>query len=274
MPVRALYDLASTKEIKASIGDSKEGQKLLNEGETTLDSMTDIDPLFMQAIIGYHKARQEFAKFYKSALLNLAYTSVKSLSESFKMRLEMDKMALQLFLMKRGGQEIYVGPLGHHSYDLIKHFELMPGVVKINEGYNPATWMLKVTAPAQEMTLGVDFTNLYKNSDLLRFTIFIALVFGTMFWDLGTKVSKSQDLFNVMESMYAVVLFLGVQNASSVQPVVDVERTVFYRERAARMYSAIPYAFGQVFIETPYVFVQVVSYGIIIYAMIGFEWAL
>ncbi|KAM3290320.1 hypothetical protein P3S67_018609 [Capsicum chacoense] len=59
------------------------------------------------------------------------------------------KMALQLFLMKRGEQEIYVGPLGHHSCDLIKYFELMPGVVKIKKGYNPATWMLKVTAPAQ-----------------------------------------------------------------------------------------------------------------------------
>ncbi|KAM3248119.1 hypothetical protein P3L10_009887 [Capsicum annuum] len=42
----------------------------------------------------------------------------------------------------------------------------MPGIVKIKEGYNPATWMLEVTAPAQEITLGVDFTNLYKNSDL------------------------------------------------------------------------------------------------------------
>ncbi|PHT30713.1 BTB/POZ domain-containing protein POB1 [Capsicum baccatum] len=77
------------------------------------------------------------------------------------------------------------------------------------------------------------------------FTMFIELVFGTMFWDLGTKVSKSQDLFNVMGSMYVVVLFLGIQNTSSVQPVVDVERTVFYRERAAKIYSAIPYAFGQ-----------------------------
>ncbi|PHT49414.1 Pleiotropic drug resistance protein 3 [Capsicum baccatum] len=102
--------------------------------------------------------------------------------------------------------------------------------------------------------------------------MFIALVFRTMLWDLGTKVSKSQDLFNVMGSMYVAVLFLGLQNASSVQPVVDIERTVFYRERAAGMYSAIPYAFGQVFIEIPYVFVQAVSYGIIVYAMIGFEW--
>jgi hypothetical protein len=49
-----------------------------------------------------------------------------------------------------------------------------------------------------------------------------------------------------MGSMYAAVLFLGIQNCSSVQPVVAVERTVFYRERAAGMYSALPYAFAQV----------------------------
>ena len=48
-----------------------------------------------------------------------------------------------------------------------------------------------------------------------------------------------------MGSMYAAVLFLGVQNASSVQPVVSVERIVFYRERAAGMYSAMPYAIAQ-----------------------------
>ncbi|PKU72320.1 Pleiotropic drug resistance protein 1 [Dendrobium catenatum] len=54
-----------------------------------------------------------------------------------------------------------------------------------------------------------------------------------------------EDLFNAMGSMYASVLFLGISNASSVQPVVSVERTVFYRERAAGMYSALPYAFGQ-----------------------------
>ena len=33
-------------------------------------------------------------------------------------------MALQLFLMKRGGQEIYLGPLGHHSHHLIEYFEV------------------------------------------------------------------------------------------------------------------------------------------------------
>ena len=49
-----------------------------------------------------------------------------------------------------------------------------------------------------------------------------------------------------MGSMYAAVLFIGTQNSSSVQPVVAVERTVFYREKAAGMYSALSYAFAQV----------------------------
>lgn len=63
---------------------------------------------------------------------------------------------------------------------------------------------------------------------------------------LGNHRSRQQDLFNAMGSMYAAVIFIGVQNGASVQPVVAVERTVFYRERAAGMYSALPYAFGQV----------------------------
>ncbi|RVW77635.1 ABC transporter G family member 36 [Vitis vinifera] len=86
------------------------------------------------------------------------------------------------------------------------------------------------------------------------FTTFIALMFGLIFWDLGTRRTRQQDLLNAMGSMYAAVLFLGVQNAQSVQPVIVVERTVFYRERAAGMYSALPICLWTV------------------YGMIGFEW--
>nr|XP_011459223.1 PREDICTED: pleiotropic drug resistance protein 1-like [Fragaria vesca subsp. vesca] len=234
----------------------------------------------------------------------------------------------ELFLLKRGGEEIYVGPLGRHSSQLIKYFEEIEGVPKIKDGYNPATWMLEVTSAAQEVVLGVNFTDIYRSSELYRrnkdlikelstppqgtqdlyfstkysqsfyyqcmaclwkqhlsywrnppysavrllFTTFIALMFGTIFWDLGSKRKNQQDVFNAMGSMYAAVLFIGVQNATSVQPVVAVERTVFYRERAAGMYSALPYAFGQVVIELPYIFVQTVIYGVIVYAMIGFDW--
>ncbi|RVW64126.1 ABC transporter G family member 39 [Vitis vinifera] len=59
-------------------------------------------------------------------------------------------------------------PLGHHSAHLIKYFEGIDGVSKIKDGYNPATWMLEVTLAAQEATLGINFTNVYKNSELYR----------------------------------------------------------------------------------------------------------
>ncbi|KAI6680126.1 hypothetical protein NL676_034007 [Syzygium grande] len=234
----------------------------------------------------------------------------------------------ELFLLKRGGEEIYVGPLGQRSSHLINYFEGISGVPKIKDGYNPATWMLEVTTAAQEEILGVDFTEVYRNSELFRrnkalikelgtpppgskdlyfptrysqsfsiqcmaclwkqhwsywrnpaynavrllYATFVALMFGTIFWNLGSKRRNRQDLFNAMGSMYTAIIFIGFQNASSVQPVVAVERTVFYRERAAGMYSALPYAFAHVIIEIPYIFVQTVIYGVIVYAMIGFDW--
>jgi hypothetical protein len=53
-------------------------------------------------------------------------------------------------------------------------------------------------------------------------------------------------LINLLGAMYASVLFLGATNATAVQSIVAIERTVFYRERAAGMYSPLPYAFAQV----------------------------
>lgn len=50
--------------------------------------------------------------------------------------------------------------------------------------------------------------------------------------------------------MYAAVFFVGINNAQTVQPVVATERTVFYRERAAGMYSSLPYAMSQVTLPT------------------------
>jgi len=74
---------------KLEQGDQKECKKILDDGKSSLDSMTDIDPSvyanFYWVSSQYHKCRQEFSDFYKSALLYLAYTSVEDLSESFKL---------------------------------------------------------------------------------------------------------------------------------------------------------------------------------------------
>ncbi|KAL5720691.1 hypothetical protein ACHQM5_013335 [Ranunculus cassubicifolius] len=74
-----------------------------------------------------------------------------------------------------------------------------------------------------------------------------------------------------MGAMFASVSFLGSSNASSVQPLVDIERTVSYRERAAGLYAALPYAISQVLMEIPYTFVQSILYGLIVYFTLGFQ---
>ncbi|XP_024969108.1 ABC transporter G family member 35-like isoform X3 [Cynara cardunculus var. scolymus] len=104
------------------------------------------------------------------------------------------------------------------------------------------------------------------------FTLAAALMVGTVFWKIGEKRGSSGDLNTIIGAMYSAVFFVGINNCQTVQPVVATERTVFYREKAAGMYSALPYAMAQVFVEIPYVFVQTVYYTLIVYAMVSFEW--
>ncbi|KAM0864568.1 hypothetical protein ACQ4PT_043847 [Festuca glaucescens] len=233
-----------------------------------------------------------------------------------------------LMLLKRGGQVIYAGELGRHSHKLVEYFEAIPGVAKITEGYNPATWMLEVSSPLAEARLEINFAEIYANSALYRenqelikelsvpppgyedlsfptkysqnfynqcvanfwkqyksywknpshnamrylMTLLYGLVFGTVFWQKGTKIDSQQDLFNLLGATYAAVFFLGAANCFTVQPVVAIERTVFYREKAAGMYSPLSYALAQTSVEIIYNILQGCLYTIVIYSMIGYEW--
>lgn len=89
-----LYVKMQVAWLKLQRGEQQECKKLLEEGKTTLDSMTDVDPSVHASVhwvsSQYFKSRQEFAEFYKSALLYLAYTSVETLSEDFKLDLAFD----------------------------------------------------------------------------------------------------------------------------------------------------------------------------------------
>jgi hypothetical protein len=46
------------------------------------------------------------------------------------------------------------------------------GVSKIKDGYNPATWMLEVTTISQEQILGLDFSDIYKKSEVYQYVNF------------------------------------------------------------------------------------------------------
>ncbi|KAJ1418856.1 P-loop containing nucleoside triphosphate hydrolase [Sesbania bispinosa] len=192
--------------------------------------------------------------------------------------------AMQLLLMKRGGQIIYAGSLGHNSNKLIEYFEAITGVPKIKDGYNPATWMLEISTPSIETKLGVDFADIYASSSLYQRNQELIeelstptpgskdLFFPTKYSQPYFVHQKQQDVFDLLGAMYSSVMFLGTLNAMGVQPIVDMERIVLYREKAAGMYSTLPYAFGQVAIEIIYTSIQAGIYTIVLYSMMGFEW--
>ncbi|OVA02681.1 ABC transporter-like [Macleaya cordata] len=105
----------------------------------------------------------------------------------------------------------------------------------------------------------------------LFFTTMSALIIGSVFWNVGSRRDTPNELMVVMGALYAACLFLGVNNSSSVQPVIAIERTVYYREKAAGMYSPFPYAAAQGLIEIPYIAVQTLIYAVITFFMINFE---
>jgi hypothetical protein len=74
-------------------------------------------------------------------------------------------------LLKRGGEVIYNGPLGPLSSDLIAYFTAIPGVKPIQEGVNPATWMLEISTVSAEEGLELDLAAVYRSSSLCKYVL-------------------------------------------------------------------------------------------------------
>ncbi|XP_031274859.1 pleiotropic drug resistance protein 3-like [Pistacia vera] len=211
----------------------------------------------------------------------------------------------ELILLKRGGRIIYSGALGRHSRNLIGYFENIPGVPRIRDNYNPATWILELSSPSAEVELGLDFAEIYKTSALneknkalvralstpppnsidLDFSshfvqnfwgqfkcclwkqhlsywrspsynlfrivhvIITSFLFGALFWNQGTNIDDQQNLFNIFGAFYVAVIFIGMNNCSTIISYVATERTIMYREKFAGMYSPWAYAFAQGFLD-------------------------
>ena len=75
------------------------------------------------------------------------------------------------------------------------------------------------------------------NATRFSFSNAVALIFGACFWKLGGKTGNEQQIYNTLGALLTSTLFLGILNSIFVQPVVSAKRAVFYRERAAGMYS-------------------------------------
>ncbi|RLN26531.1 hypothetical protein BBI17_009602, partial [Phytophthora kernoviae] len=71
-----------------------------------------------------------------------------------------------LLLLKRGGETVFVGELGKNASKMIAYFESIDGVTKLEDNYNPATWMLEVIGAGVGNSNGdkTDFVQVFKSS--------------------------------------------------------------------------------------------------------------
>ncbi|CAH2059084.1 unnamed protein product [Thlaspi arvense] len=160
----------------------------------------------------------------------------------------------ELLLMKRGGQVIYAGSLGHHSQKLIEYFEAVEGVPKIKEGFNPATWMLDVTTPSMESQLKMDFAKIFTNSSLSRRN-------QEVIKELSTPPPGSNDLY--FPTKYS-------------QPFSTQTKACFWKQYWSYwrhpQYNAIRFLMTTVAVEIIYNALQTGVYTLILYSMIGYDW--
>ncbi|GMF11464.1 unnamed protein product [Phytophthora lilii] len=73
-----------------------------------------------------------------------------------------------LLLLKRGGETVFAGDLGENASAMIQYFEAINGVVKLENDYNPATWMLEVIGAGVGNVNGdkTDFVSIFKSSEV------------------------------------------------------------------------------------------------------------
>ena len=83
-----------------------------------------------------------------------------------------------------------IGLLNFLRNNFIFH-QSIPGVPKIKVNYNPATWMLEVTSAGTEANLRVNFTNVYRNSELYRLNSYLTLHFNDGLNNLNMSLMHS-----------------------------------------------------------------------------------
>ncbi|GAQ91610.1 26S proteasome regulatory subunit N9 [Klebsormidium nitens] len=127
-----LYVKMQIAKLKLQGGEDKATKDLLEEGKGTLESMADVDPSVHASVYWvssqYHKSRQDFAEFYRSALQYLSYTSVDTLSEDFKLNFSVD-LSLAALL----GENIY------NFGELLAH-----PIMKVLESNKGAEWLFQI----------------------------------------------------------------------------------------------------------------------------------
>ena len=80
----------------------------------------------------------------------------------------------------------------------------------------------------------------------MMLTVLLLSAAGACYWQLGGNTETAAGILSTLGSLLYASLFLGVLNSIFVQPLIASERQVFYREKAAGMYSVHAWYLGMV----------------------------
>lgn len=114
------------------------------------------------------------------------------------------------------------------------------------------------------------------NYNYTRFVILLilALLWGFTFLQRVPAGSGELIELSVIQAVVGItfnaIVFVGVINVNTTIPHTVVERAAYYRERAARTYSVLPYIVAFTFTEIPYVILITFVFMCVFYFMIGF----
>ncbi|EGZ17013.1 ABCG transporter-like protein [Phytophthora sojae] len=187
-----------------------------------------------------------------------------------------------LILLKRGGQSVFVGELGERCQKLVKYLEAAPGVKPCPPKQNPATWMLEVIGAGKRASKGSTqmyflmkrFFNLYWRTPAFNLTRFgivfgVAIICGLSF--LSVDYTAYSGLVGGVGLVFMSTLFMAMAGFMGTLPVYSIDRSAFYRGRAAQTYNSLWYFVATTVVEIPYVFGQSLLFIVIFYPMVGFQ---
>lgn len=97
----------------------------------------------------------------------------------------------------------------------------------------------------------------------------LALVFGSVYYQ--QDYSTTADCYSRIAVMNISMMFMGIICTMTSLPIMSVERAVYYRERAANMYTAKAYAMSVGVVEIPYLVMISGVFVTIFYFIIGFQ---
>ncbi|KAG1655082.1 hypothetical protein FOA52_010286 [Chlamydomonas sp. UWO 241] len=107
----------------------------------------------------------------------------------------------------------------------------------------------------------------------LASTLVAAVLYGLMYLNRAaiTNPSSVGNIQNIMGLMFSSCNMLGMTNLMSSMAVVNTERIIFYRERAASMYDPFAYGIALAVVELPYLILQTIIFCVILYWMAAFK---